>query len=186
MAKALREKIVRELANRYASVDCCVFVNFDRISSPLMSQLRQEMRRKRVVMNVQKNSLLKIALKEAAKQCSEELFVSPTAAVYGTESPFELCRLVIDWGKKSGKLKIKGGLLQGKFLMPREITVLSAIPSREALLARLSGSIISPAARVASCLANVLSQIAGVLKGYSQEMEKSEKKESVSVEGGQV
>lgn len=186
MAKALRERIVRELADKYSSVDCCVFVNFDRISSPLMSQLRQEMRRKGVEMNVQKNSLLKIALKEASKPCGEEILISPTAAVYGAASPFELCRLLIDWQRKSGKLKIKGGFLQGKFLMAKDIGVLSEIPSREALLGRLSGSIISPAARIASCLNSVLSRIVGVLEAYSKKIEKSQEKETVSTEGGKV
>ena len=186
MAKALRERIVRELVNRYGSADCCVFVNFDGISSQTMGELRQEMRRRGVAMSVQKNSLLKIALKQASKPSSEEVFISPTAAVSGAQSPFELCRLLIDWQRKSGKLKIKGGFLQGKFLLAKEVAVLSEIPSKEALLGRLSGTIILPAARIAFCLGSVLSRLASAMEAYSQKLEKSEKEESTATEGGAV
>jgi large subunit ribosomal protein L10 len=168
MAKVLRERIVHELAKRYSSIDCCVFVNFNGLSSQAMSQLRAELKRKRVVLIVQKNSLLRLALKEAAKPSGEEIFTSPTAAVYGTDSPFELCRVAIDSKRKSDKLKIKGGFLQGDFLTEREVAVLSEIPSREALLGRVAGVVISPAARIAFCLVSVLSRTATVLKAYSE------------------
>ncbi|MFH1421356.1 MAG: 50S ribosomal protein L10 [Planctomycetota bacterium] len=176
MSRILREKILHELKEQYSSVNCGIFVNFDGLSSEVMNQLRGNLHKKGYSLNVRKNSLLKLALEEAAKTVDSDFFSSPTAVAFGEENPFELFRLLIDWEKKTGKLKVKGGFFEGKSVTSADISSLSLIPSKESLLSRLAGAINSPATRIVSCVNSVLIKVCATVKAYSEKLEEPEKK----------
>ena len=84
---------------------------------------------------VVKNTLTKIAAKEAGVDGFDDLLAGPSAIAFVKGDPVEAAKGLRDFAKANPPLVIKGGVLDGKPLTPAEITKLADLESREVLLA---------------------------------------------------
>jgi len=66
---------------------------------------------------------------------------------------------------------IKGGFLPDRLLTSEEVTTLSALPSKEVLLARVVGGVQSPISALASQLTAPMRGIIAVLQARIQQLE---------------
>ncbi len=64
---------------------------------------------------------------------------------------------------------IKGAFLEGKVLTPAEIAELADLPSKDALLSRVLGTMLAPISSLAVVLGQVLEQKGGTLETASEE-----------------
>ena len=85
-----------------------------------------------------------------------EMLHGPSAFAFGYEDAVTPARVLKGFVKKVKKCEIKGGIVEGKVSNASEVDAIADLPSREVLIARLLGSMMSPI----SGLAIVLDQIA--------------------------
>jgi large subunit ribosomal protein L10 len=102
-----------------------------------------------------KNTLTKIAAKDAGVEIADDLLTGPSAVAFINGDPIDAAKSLRDFAKENPFLVIKGGFYEGKAVTPAEIMQLANLESREVLLAKLAGAMkgsLAKAARIFDAL----------------------------------
>src|ERR1044072_8074779 len=102
---------------------------------------------------VVKNTLTKIAAREAGVETLEPMLEGPSAIAFVTGDPVEVAKSLRTFGREHPLLVVKGGVLDGRAITADEIKKLADLESREVLLAKLAGGLRAPAQQLAPVLA---------------------------------
>jgi large subunit ribosomal protein L10 len=113
---------------------------------------------------VVKNTLTKIAAKDAGVEGLDGLLAGPSAIAFIKGDPVEAAKGLRDFAKAHPKLVIKGGYLDGKVLSAADVTKLADLESREVLLAKLAGAMNASLQQAVSLFAAPLSQAARAIE----------------------
>jgi large subunit ribosomal protein L10 len=97
-------------------------------------------------MKVAKNTLMRIALKESGQIEAGEMNFGPNAYIFAYDDAAATARAIRDFAKEKGNeaLAVKGGILGGHILTKEQVIALADLPSREALLSMLLGTLNGP------------------------------------------
>jgi large subunit ribosomal protein L10 len=87
-----------------------------------------------------KNTLTKIAAREAGVTAFDGQLAGPSAVAFVTGDPVEAARSLRDFARTNPQLVIKGGVLDGNPLSADEVRKLADLEPREVLLAKLAGA----------------------------------------------
>lgn len=158
-AKVLSEKqaIVEALTARIKSASAGVFVDYKGITVEQDTALRTEMRREGVDYSVVKNTLVHFAINNAGYSELDNVLNGTTSLATATGDPITPFRILNDYSKKlNDKFNIKAAFMDGQILTEDEITELAGLPSKEALISVVLGTMLAPI----TSLAVVLDQIA--------------------------
>ncbi len=143
-ARLQKENIVAELKEKFAKASTVVLVDFRGLTVEEDTALRVEFRKAGVEYAVIKNSMISLATKDAPY--GEQLKASlegPTAVAFGYEDMIAPAKIAVEYGKKIKKLAIKAGACDGSYLDAKGVEALATLPSKEVLIARLMGSMMS-------------------------------------------
>ena len=138
-----------------------------------MAQLK-ELRRSLgadVTYAVVKNTLTKIAAREAGVDGLDDLLAGPSAIAFVNGDPVEAAKGLRDFAQANPLLVIKGGVMDGRPLSPDEISKLADLESREVLLAKLAGAMKASLSGAVSLFAAPLSQAARLVEALRQKAE---------------
>jgi large subunit ribosomal protein L10 len=102
--------------------------------------------------SVVKNTLTKIAAKNAGVDLSDDLLAGPSAVAFIKGDAIDAARNLKNFQKENPLLIIKGGIYEGKFVTTAEIMKLADLESREVLLAKLAGAMKGSLAKAARTL----------------------------------
>jgi large subunit ribosomal protein L10 len=114
--------------------------------------------------SVVKNTLTKIAAKNAGVDISDDLLVGPSALAFIKGDPIDAARNLKNFQKENPLLVVKGGIYEGKFVTTAEIMQLADLESREVLLAKLAGAMkgsLAKAARIFDALRIKMEAVSG-------------------------
>jgi len=159
MARPDKAAAVAELAESFRESNGAVLTEYRGLTVKQLQELRRTLGED-VSYAVAKNTLTKIAAKEAGVELADELLTGPTAIAFITGDPVLAAKGLRDFAKANTPLVIKGGFLEGKSLSPDEITKLADLESREVLLAKLAGGMKASTQKAASLFNAPLSQAA--------------------------
>ncbi|MDR1131036.1 MAG: 50S ribosomal protein L10, partial [Oscillospiraceae bacterium] len=147
-AKALSEKqaIVAGLVARLRGANAGVFVDYKGINVAQDSELRGELRKSGVDYSVIKNTLCRRAVNELGLSEIDPVLNGTTSLATGTGDPIAPFRVIGEFAKKMGddRFNVKAGFMDGKVLSLSEIAEISALPSKDALYARVLGTMLAP------------------------------------------
>jgi len=150
-----------------------VFFNFQGIDAHPLSELRSRIRDQGGEVVVGRNTLLYRAFEDTALVDHRDLFVGPSAALFAYEDVVSTTKTLVEFLKenfdKEFKDKIKGGLLQGKYMTPEDVVALAELPSREELVAKLMGVIMAPVTQLAMTLKAVPQKLVMTLKAIEEQ-----------------
>jgi large subunit ribosomal protein L10 len=121
---------------------------------------------------VVKNTLTKIAAKEAGVDGLDDLLTGPTAIAFLNGDVVEAAKGLRDFAKANPALVIKGGFLDGKPIDAAEVAKLADLESREVLLGKLAGAMLASLSQAVYLLNAPLAQaarLAGALEAKAQE-----------------
>ncbi len=164
-AKVLSEKqaIVTGLADRLKASSAGVFVDYKGINVAQDSELRNELRKNGVEYSVIKNTLCRRAVDQIGLTEIDTVLNGTTSLATSTGDPIAPFRVISEFAKKMGedKFNVKAGYMEGKVLSVSEIAELSALPSKEALYARVLGTMLAPISSLAVVISQILEQKGG-------------------------
>jgi large subunit ribosomal protein L10 len=109
---------------------------------------------------VVKNTLTKIAAKDAGVEGYDDLLVGPTAIAFIKGDAVAAAKGIDTFAKENPMLVIKGGMMDGKILTADDIKKLAKLESREVLLSRIAGAANATLAKAAALFQAPLSQAA--------------------------
>jgi large subunit ribosomal protein L10 len=170
MARPDKAAAVAELADEFRSSNAAVLTEYSGLSVAELQELRRSLGES-AKYAVVKNTLTKIAVKDAGVEELTELLVGPSAIAFVKGDPVEAAKGLRDFARAHPFLVIKGGVLDGKPLTAEEIRKLADLESREVLLARLAGAMKAGPQQAASLFVAPLSQMARLIEALRQKAE---------------
>jgi large subunit ribosomal protein L10 len=159
MARPDKAAAVAELTDEFRSSNGAVLTEYRGLTVAQLKQLRTALGDD-VNYAVVKNTLTKIAAKDAGVDSFDTLLEGPSAIAFIKGDPVIAAKGLRDFAKANPLLVIKGGVLEGKALGSDEISKLADLESREVLLAKLAGAMKAAPQQAVSLFAAPLSQAA--------------------------
>ncbi len=148
MARPDKEAAVAELTEDFRGATATVLTEYRGLSVTAMKTLRRSLGTG-TKYSVVKNTLTKIAAKNAGVEIADDLLVGPSAVAFIKGDPIDAAKSLKNFQKENPFLVIKGGIFEGKAVTTAEIMKLADLESREVLLAKLAGAIKGTAAKAA-------------------------------------
>jgi large subunit ribosomal protein L10 len=166
MSKFVKELVTDHLKTRLQGVNDLFLISLVGVDAITDSNLRAELRRKNIEVEVVKNSLARRACEGTPLAPAFENTAGMLALVWGSNDVVSLAKELvrITGEKKYAKIEAKGGVVGGAAIGPKEIKAVSKWPSREEQLSILLGQILSPGAMLASQLTSVGGALASQIK----------------------
>ena len=154
MARPDKAAAVAELTEDFKSATATYLTEYRGLTVTSMKQLRRSLGAD-TKYSVVKNTLTKIAAKNAGVDISDDLLAGPSAVAFIKGDAIDAARNLKNFQKENPLLIIKGGIYEGKFVTTAEIMKLADLESREVLLAKLAGAMkgsLAKAARIFDAL----------------------------------
>jgi len=170
MARPDKAAAVAELTEEFRSSTAAVLTEYRGLTVAQLKELRRSLGAQ-TSYAVVKNTLTKIAAKDAGVSAFEGLLQGPSAIAFVKGDPVEAAKGLRDFAKAHPLLVIKGGVLDGKSLTPAELTKLADLESREVLLAKMAGALQASLQNAVSLFAAPLAQTARVIEALRQKAE---------------
>ena len=171
-AKVLSEKqaIVEALAQRIQNAGAGVLVDYKGITVAEDTALRTELRKDGVEYTVVKNTLTRKALDKLGMNELDSVLSGTTSLATTENDPIAPFRILNDYSKKLGdRFNIKAAFMEGKVLNEAEIAEMASLPSKDALYAKVLGTMIAPITGLAVCLGQILEQKGGSIESAAPE-----------------
>ena len=150
---------VAELTEHFRSSNAAVLTEYRGLSVAQLTQLRRNLG-ETTQYAVVKNTLSKIAARDAGLEQLESLLQGPSAIAFVKGDPVEAAKSLRDFAKANPLLVIKGGVLDGKLVSAGELSKIADLESREVLLAKVAGAANATLAKAAALFQAPLSQAA--------------------------
>ena len=154
MAKTDKSAVIAELTEDFRGAGATIVTEYRGLSVTSMKALRRSLGGTNKY-SVAKNTLMRIAAKNAGVEISDELLKGPSAVAFINGDPIDAAKSLRDFAKENPALVIKGGIYEGKSVTTEEIMKLANLESREVHLAKLAGAMkgsLAKAARVFDAL----------------------------------
>lgn len=159
MARADKATAVAEITEEFRASNATVLTEYRGLSVGQLKQLRRSLGQD-TTYAVVKNTLTKIAAKDAGVVGFDDLLVGPTAIAFIKGDALAAAKGIDTFAKENPMLVIKGGMMDGKILTADDIKKLAKIESREVLLSRIAGAANATLAKAAALFQAPLSQAA--------------------------
>ena len=173
MAVIRPEKVAKiaEVKELLTNSKCTILVDYCGLTVAQDTKLRRAMRQAGVKYSVVKNTFLRIAAQEAGIEGLDSFLEKNTAIASSPEDPVAVAKILTDFAKENKVMTIKAGILDGKVIGAEDIKALSSLPSREVLLAKMLGSMMSPVSGLANVLQGTIRNFVYVLDAVRKEKE---------------
>lgn len=151
-----KQKQVKELSEKIKDSKITFFVDYKGITVEEDMKLRKALRESGHYCAVVKNSIIKLAAKEAGIEGLDSMLEGSTVVITSADEYTVGPKIAYDFAKDRDFYKFKGGIMDGKVIEEAELTKLAKLPSKEALLTSLASALIGNIRN----LAVVLDQVA--------------------------
>lgn len=134
--KVLEQKkaLVADLSEKMKNAVSGVLVNYSGITVADDTKLRKELREAGVYYTVVKNTLVKLALKEAGIEGLDDVLNGTTALAMSENDLIAPAKILHEFASKNENFELKAGFMEGKALDKAEVEKIAKLPSKENLL----------------------------------------------------
>ena len=170
MARSDKSATVAELADELRGSTAVVLTEYRGLSVKQLTELRRALGGNASYVVV-KNTLTKIAAKEAGIEGIDDHLVGPSAIAFVQGDPVDAAKGLRDFARIHPVLVIKGGVLDGNLLSADEIRKLADLESREVLLAKMAGAMKASLVNAASLFEAPLAKTARLIEALRQKVD---------------
>jgi large subunit ribosomal protein L10 len=162
--RAAKQNLTKEYLGRLNASPFFIVVDYKGLKVAHLTELRKRLAKAGAEIHVVKNSVFKIAAKEAGVADLNGTLVGQLAVVNGQKEISAAAKVVKNFGAEFDKLKIKFGYLNNQRLADTEIMTLADLPSIEVMRSKFLGLLNAPATKLVVLLNTPASQMARVLQ----------------------
>lgn len=166
-AKVLSEKqaIVEELTKRIGNATAGVLVDYKGITVLEDTALRRELRAAGIEYTVVKNTLLRFAVDKCNLNEFDSVLNGTTSLATTEGDPIAPIRIVSEYSKKLGdRFNIKAAFMDGQVLSQEDIDEIAMLPSKDALYAKVLGTMLAPITSLAVVLGQIVEKNGGTVE----------------------
>lgn len=168
ITKEMKAQRLAEVSDLIAKQQVIVFTNYQGLKAKEVDVVRVGVEESGATFLVTKNTLLRIALKNAGLDIESAAFDQPLACVFGLTDQVATAKSIVKVAKELEALEILGGIVDGQLVDEAAIRNLATLPGREELLAKLVGTIAAPLSGLVSVLSGNMRGLVSVLHQYEQ------------------
>jgi len=150
-----KTRIVEEVQESFRKANATFIAEYQGIKALEMNEFRKALRDASMEFRVVRNTLARRAVQGTLVEGVTADLKGPTAIAFSYNDAAAAAKALVEFAKTQPKLKLKTGTLGGKVLSIDDIKGLSELPSREVLLAKMLGSMMSPVTGMAVVLSAV-------------------------------
>ena len=173
MPAEIKTKLLDELKALLAERENFVLTTYSGLSVVEIGELRAELRAKDGRMKVVKNNLFRLALQQSEhhKGAADSIAADLTGPIAVTFTGGDLpaaTKVLVDYAKKTGKIELKSGSLDGQYLDPAGVQQIANLPSREELLSIIGRGLNTPAQKIATGMNQIIAGLARGIKAVGE------------------
>ena len=157
MARADKAASVAEMTEEFRASSAALLTDYRGLTVGQLKELRRSLGPD-TTYAVVKNTLSKIAAKDAGVSGFDELLVGPTAIAFIKGDAVAAAKGLDTFAKENPLLIIKGGIMDGKVLSADDVKKLAKLESREVLLSKVAGAANAALAKAAALFQAPLSK----------------------------
>jgi len=169
-ARLEKEDKVKEMGERLAAAQATIFADFRGLTVQDLWELRSALAEAETRFAVVKNTLARLAVREAGLADLEPFLEGPTAVAYVAGDPVQGAKKLLEVARRLPVLEVKGGLAEGRVLSADQVRAMATLESREVMLAKLAGLAKSQMATAAWMLQALQAKFLAVLDAYKEKL----------------
>jgi large subunit ribosomal protein L10 len=163
-------QVVEELKDRLHGSQAALLASFRGLKVAEMTELRRSLAASQADFRVVKNTLARIAAREAGLEDLVPLLEGSTAIAFVDGDPVTAAKGLDEVSRKYPALVLKGGLLLGRVLDAERAQALATVRPREVLMAELAGAFQAPLARMLGVLTAPVRSLGYALGAYRDKL----------------
>jgi large subunit ribosomal protein L10 len=163
MKKSEKTALVEDLQGSFGRASIALVSEYRGMTAAESTEMRKRLRAVRGEMRIAKNTLVRHAIKGTKYEALDTSLGGQVGLILSYEDPVVLAKTFTAFGPLGDKLKLRGGVLDGKTLTPEEIQALATLPSREVIFSQLLGLLNAPATQLVRLLNEPGSYLARVI-----------------------
>ena len=157
----IKKGVVADIKEKFEKAQTAVLVDYRGLNVAEDTELRNQLRKAGVEYAVLKNTMINLAIKDMNLDDMKAHLEGPTAVAFGYEDAIAPAKILSEFAKKSKKMTIKCGMCDGAYLDEAGVQALANTPSREVLIAKIMGSMMSSVSKFVYALVAIRKQKAG-------------------------
>jgi large subunit ribosomal protein L10 len=162
--RAEKQNLTKEYLARLNASPFFIVVNYKGLKVGPITELRKRLGKAGAEIHIVKNSIFRLAAKEAGVGELNGSLAGQVAVITGKKDVSVAAKVVKTFNAEFDKLKIHFGYLNHNRLQPADLLALADLPSIEVLRGKLLGVLQAPATKLAVLLNTPASQLARVLQ----------------------
>lgn len=159
MAKPEKIKAVADMKELFESSDSFFVTDYQGLTVADMTSLRSDLRANKVKYLIAKNTLLKLAAREAGVEGVDDHFVGPTAVAFTNDDPAAAAKVLNDSFKAKELPRMKVFVVENEVYQGVEIKRLADLPPKDILLSQVVAAVEAP-----------FTELIGSLDGFFREL----------------
>jgi len=168
ISKERKSEVVAQYTQWISNSKALILAEYTGLTMKEMDDLRSKAREVGGEFHVVKNTLGKLAFKEAGLPLPEDFLEGSTAIGFAMQDAQPMVKTLTDFARSADALKIKGGYLGTQPINAAEVVALAEMPPLPVMRARLMGTLLAPASQLARLLAEPARQVAAVLQAHAE------------------
>ena len=156
-----KKNIVAGIKEKFEKAQTVVLVDYRGLTVAEDTELRTQLRKAGVEYCVLKNTMINLATKEMGFDQLASHLEGPTAVAFGYEDMIAPAKILSEFSKKAKKMTIKCGICDGAYLDEAGVQALANLPSKEVLIAKIMGSMMSSVSKFVYCVEALRKKQAG-------------------------
>jgi large subunit ribosomal protein L10 len=165
-----KQSLTKEYLARLNAAPFFIVVNYKGLKVAHLTELRKRLTKAGAEIHIVKNSVFRIAAKEAGVGDLNGTLTGQLAVVTGKRDISTAAKVIKTFGAEFDRLKVHFGYLNNQRLEQPEIMVLADLPSIEVLRGTLLGLFNAPASRLVRLLNTPAGQMARILKARADKL----------------
>ncbi|MGP9722545.1 50S ribosomal protein L10 [Corynebacterium sp. AOP40-9SA-29] len=170
MANAKNTASVAELTARFENASATVLTEYRGLTVAQTTELRKALGSE-VTYSVAKNTMIKLAAKQAGVEIADELLTGPTAVAFIQGEAVDAAKAFKKFGADHSALVIKGGNMDGNPLSAAQVEAIAELDNRETTLAKLAGALQGSLSKAAGLFNAPASQVARLTAALQEKKE---------------
>ena len=170
-----QEKIqtVAGIKEKLSTTKGAVLTNYRGLTVAQDTKLRRKLREAGVEYRVFKNTMTRIAAKEAGIEGLDPYLEGPTAIAISYTDPVAPAKIISEFVKenKLQALEVKAGILEGQVIDANGVKALSNLPPREVLISQVLAGFQAPIAGFVNVLSGTMRNLVYALEAVRQQKE---------------
>ena len=157
----IKKGVVADIKQKFEKAQTAVLVDYRGLNVAEDTELRNQLRKAGVEYAVLKNTMINLAVKDMNLDDMKPHLEGPTAVAFGYEDAVAPAKILSDFAKKNKNVTIKCGVVDGAFIDEKGVQSLANTPSREVLIAKIMGSMMSSVSKFVYALEAIRKKQAG-------------------------